>query len=86
MASEERLTQKRNRRVDWLKAHFQACLGKPAEVTMVRGDPVYGRLVGFNLDGEIPMIVVETNGCKHFINLKRVERIRVADQEMKNSC
>jgi len=50
---------------------------------MIRGDPIYGRLIGFNLTGEVPMIVVETDGCKQFINLRRVEKIRVADQEIK---
>jgi len=84
MRSENQFRSGRGRRMDWLKAHFQACLDKPVEVTMIRGDPIYGRLIGFNLDGEVPMIVVETNSCKHFINLRRVERIRVANENREN--
>jgi len=80
------LRGKKNRRMDWLKAHFQTCLGKPAEVTMIRGDPIYGRLVGFSLEGEVPMIVVETNGCKQFINLRRVEKVRVAEGDVNKPC
>lgn len=86
MISELQPRGKKNRRMDWLKAHFQTCLSKPAEVTMIRGDPIYGRLVGFSLEGEVPMIVVEANGCKQFINLRRVERIRVAEEDINKPC
>jgi len=49
---------------------------------MIRGDPIYGRLIGFDLTGEVPMIVVEADGCKQFINLRRVEKIRVAEEDV----
>ena len=45
---------------------------------MIRGEPVYGRLTGFSLDSKPPFIMIESNNSKIFINLFRVERIRVS--------
>jgi len=65
-------------RVGWLKLHLQSCLNREVEVVMIRGEPVYGRLTGFSLDSKPPFIMVESNNSKIFINLFRVERIRVS--------
>jgi len=63
----------------WIKAQLQSVLEKQVEVVMVRGEPIYGRLVAFSLDTKPAMIVVSSNSNKLFINLERVERIRVAE-------
>jgi len=65
-------------RVGWLKLHLQPCLDREIEVVMIRGEPIYGRLAGFSLDSRPPFIVVESNNSKVFINLFRVEKIRVS--------
>jgi len=65
-------------RIGWLRLHLQSCLDREVEVVTVKGEPIYGRLTGFSIDTKPPFIVVESNNSKIFINLFRVERIRVS--------
>jgi len=64
----------------WVKMLLHSSLGKEVEVVMMRGEPVYGRLVAFSLDTKPCILVVATNNSKVFINLEKVERIRVAEE------
>jgi hypothetical protein len=73
-------------RVNWLKMHLQLCLDREAEVVTVKGEAIYGRLAAFSIDTRPPFIILETEGSKVFINLFRVERLRVAKgQEHQNT-
>jgi len=62
----------------WLRAHLQACLDGQVEVVMAKGEPIYGRLIAFDLESRPPIIIVEAKDGRHFINLERVERMRFA--------
>jgi hypothetical protein len=73
-------------RANWLKMHLQLCLDREAEVVTVKGEAIYGRLTAFSVDTRPPFIILETEGSKVFINLFRVERLRVAKgQEHQNA-
>jgi len=61
----------------WLKLHLQSCMDREVEVVMFRGEPLYGKLVGFDLTVKPPFIIIDSSSGKLFINLSRVERIRV---------
>jgi hypothetical protein len=65
-------------RTNWLKLHLQSSLDQQAEVVTVKGEVMYGRLIAFSVDTRPPFIILETEGSKVFINLFRVERLRVA--------
>lgn len=67
----------------WLKAHLQACLEKQVEVVLIKGEPIYGVLVGFNVESNPFIIIVQEGNNLHFINLERVERVRVAMQNQR---
>ncbi|MEM3921785.1 MAG: hypothetical protein QXG25_02745 [Nitrososphaerota archaeon] len=62
----------------WLKAHLQACLEKQVEVVLIKGEPIYGRLMGFDVESNPMLLIIQEGNNLHFINLERVERIRVA--------
>lgn len=67
-------------RVNWLKLHLQSCLDREAEAVTVKGEVVYGRLAVFSVDTRPPFLILETEGSKIFVNLFRVERVRVAKE------
>lgn len=64
-------------RLSWLKLHLQACMGREVEVVMFKGEPIYGKLAGFDLEARPSFIIIETDNSKIFVNLFRVERVRV---------
>jgi len=65
-------------RVNWLKLHLQSCLDREAEVVTVKGDVIYGRLAAFSVDMRPPFLILEIEGSRMFVNLFRVERVRMA--------
>jgi len=65
-------------RINWLKLHLQSCLDREAEVVTVKGEVIYGRLAAFSVDTRPPFLILETEGSKVFVNMFRVERLRVA--------
>ena len=67
-------------RVNWLKLHLQSCLDREAEVVTVKGEAIYGRLAAFSVDTRPPFLILETEGSKIFVNLFRVERVRLAKE------
>jgi len=67
-------------RINWLKLHLQSCLDREAEVVTVKGEVIYGRLAAFSVDTRPPFLILETEGSKIFVNLFRVERVRVAKE------
>ena len=65
-------------RVNWLKLRLRSCLDREAEVVTVKGNVIYGRLAAFSVDTRPPFSILEIEGSKMFVNLFKVERVRMA--------
>jgi len=64
------------KKITMFRAYLHQSLDKEVEVITARGEPVYGKLVGYSLDSDPPVIIIENMRERYFINLKHVESIR----------
>lgn len=62
----------------WLKSYLQTCLEKQIEVILIKGEPIYGKLVGFSVESNPAILIIQEGNNLHFVNLERIERVRVA--------
>lgn len=64
------------RKITMFRAYLHQSLDKEVEVITVRGEPIYGKLIGYSLDSDPPVIIIENMRERYFINLRHVETIR----------
>jgi|GEM_PF-1302460 hypothetical protein len=64
------------KKITMFRAYLHQSLDKEVEVITARGEPIYGKLVGYSLDSDPPVIIVENMRERYFINLRHVESIR----------
>lgn len=64
------------KKITMFRAYLHQSLDKEVEVITARGEPIYGKLVGYSLDSDPPVIIIENMRERYFINLRHVESIR----------
>jgi small nuclear ribonucleoprotein (snRNP)-like protein len=64
------------KKITMFRAYLHQSLDKEVEVITARGEPIYGKLVGYSLDSNPPVIIIENMRERYFINLRHVESIR----------
>ncbi|MCF8884824.1 MAG: hypothetical protein QW655_00425 [Nitrososphaerota archaeon] len=64
------------KRITMFRLYLHQSLDKEIEVITARGEPIYGKLIGYSLDSDPPVIIIENIRERYFINLRQVERIR----------
>ncbi len=64
------------RKITMFRAYLHQSIDKEVEVITVRGEPIYGKLIGYSLDSDPPVIIIENMRERYFINLRHVETIR----------
>lgn len=68
------------KKITMFRAYLHQSLEKEVEVITARGEPIYGRLMGYSLNSDPPVIILENVKERYFLNLRYVERIRCTIQ------
>ncbi|MEM2332583.1 MAG: hypothetical protein QXF28_06680 [Nitrososphaerota archaeon] len=64
------------KKITLFRAYLHQSLDKEVEVITARGEPIYGKLIGYSLSSDPPVIILENVKERYFINLRHVERLR----------